>query len=132
MRGVVPVHIPAVWQLNVPPKIHILMWLLSHNKLLTRDNMNKPQHALDLTCLFYLETETCFHLFFGFVVSVEVWRITTRPTGFRWDINMMPISNYWSMSDSFAATNIIHASGIWAIRETRNDISFNRAIWNSM
>lgn len=40
-RGVVPAHIPAVWNLNIPLRIHIFLWLLSNNKLLTRDNLSK-------------------------------------------------------------------------------------------
>jgi hypothetical protein len=40
-RGVTPVYVPAVWKINVPPKIHFFLWLLSHNKLATIDNLNK-------------------------------------------------------------------------------------------
>jgi hypothetical protein len=32
-RGVTPLYIPAVWNIRVPPKIHLFLWLLSHNKL---------------------------------------------------------------------------------------------------
>jgi hypothetical protein len=28
-RGVVPVYVPSVWQLSIPPRIHIFLWLLS-------------------------------------------------------------------------------------------------------
>ena len=42
-RGVMPIHIPAVWQLNVPPRVHIFLWLLYNNKLLTRDNLQKKK-----------------------------------------------------------------------------------------
>jgi len=40
-RGVTPVYVPAVWKLITPPRIHIFLWLLSRNKLLTRDNLGK-------------------------------------------------------------------------------------------
>lgn len=40
-RGVVPVNVPAVWKIAVPPKIHIFLWLMLKNKLLTRDNLSK-------------------------------------------------------------------------------------------
>ena len=40
-RGVTPVYVPAVWKLIIPPRIHIFLWLLSRNKLLTRDNLGK-------------------------------------------------------------------------------------------
>jgi len=37
-RGIVPVHVPVVWHLKIPPRIHFFLWLLSKNKLLTKDN----------------------------------------------------------------------------------------------
>lgn len=38
-RGVQPTYIPAVWTLKVPPKIHVFLWLLSHNKF---DDKGQP------------------------------------------------------------------------------------------
>ena len=35
-RGIVPVHVLALWHLKIPPGIHLFLWLLSKNKLLTR------------------------------------------------------------------------------------------------
>ena len=65
-RGVQPVYTPAaVWRLNVPPRIHIFLWLLANNKTLTRSNLSKRQHLDGLSCLFCGETETVHHLFFG-------------------------------------------------------------------
>lgn len=40
-RGVVPFYISAVWKLLIPPRIHVFLWLLFHNKLMTRDNLKK-------------------------------------------------------------------------------------------
>jgi hypothetical protein len=39
--GVTPIFIPATWHLHVPPRLHIFLWLLTHNKLMTRDNLGK-------------------------------------------------------------------------------------------
>ena len=64
-RGVVPVHIPAVWKLDIPPRVHIFLWLLSNNKLLSRDNLSKRRTIDDLTCQFCCEVESVPHLFFG-------------------------------------------------------------------
>jgi hypothetical protein len=44
-RGVMPVHIPAVWRVKVQPRVHVFLWLLANNKLLTRDNLSKRQHV---------------------------------------------------------------------------------------
>lgn len=36
--GMTSVHIPVVWSLVVPPRIHVFLWLLAHGKIMTRDN----------------------------------------------------------------------------------------------
>jgi hypothetical protein len=38
---VAPIYIPAVWNIRIPPKIQLFLWLLSHNKLATVDNLNR-------------------------------------------------------------------------------------------
>jgi hypothetical protein len=42
-RGVMHVYISSVWKMIIPPRVHFLLWLLSKNKLLTRDNMEKKE-----------------------------------------------------------------------------------------
>jgi hypothetical protein len=39
--GLTPIYIPAVWNLHIPPRVHIFLWLLAQNKLVTRDKMKK-------------------------------------------------------------------------------------------
>ena len=51
-RGVSPILIPVVWKLNIPPRVHIFLWLLYNNKLLTRDNLQKRRDVADRSCLF--------------------------------------------------------------------------------
>jgi hypothetical protein len=63
-RGVTPVYIPAVWKLVVPSRLHFFLWLLSKNKLLTRDNLEKRRQLNDMSCLFCSENESVHHLFF--------------------------------------------------------------------
>jgi hypothetical protein len=58
------VFVPAVWKLNISPRVQIFMWLVSHNKILTRDNLAKHQHVNDPSCLFYEEIETMEYLRF--------------------------------------------------------------------
>jgi hypothetical protein len=40
-RGAASIYISAVWNVKVPPKIHLFLWLLSHNKLATIANLNR-------------------------------------------------------------------------------------------
>lgn len=39
--GVTPIFIPAIWKIKVPPRIHVFLWLLSHNEIMTIDNLLK-------------------------------------------------------------------------------------------
>jgi hypothetical protein len=45
-RGVVPLYVSAVWKLKIPPRVQIFLWLLSKNKILTRDNLAKRREFL--------------------------------------------------------------------------------------
>lgn len=40
-RGVKLVHVPAVWGLRILPRVQVFLWLLSNNKLLTRDKRER-------------------------------------------------------------------------------------------
>jgi hypothetical protein len=57
-RGVTPIFIPTVWSVNVPPKIQLFLWLLSHNKLATVDNLNKKEMSKPTQCCFCAENES--------------------------------------------------------------------------
>lgn len=65
-RGIKQIYTPVMWKLKVPPRIHIFLWLLANNKLLTRDNLAKRREVADKTCLFCSDHEstgrpiTCF------------------------------------------------------------------------
>ena len=56
-RGVTPVYTPAVWSLYVPPRIHVFLWLVSKNKLLTRDNLAKRKHTSSFLWLLCGQTD---------------------------------------------------------------------------
>jgi hypothetical protein len=51
-RGIKPVLVPFVWYIKIPPRVQYFLWLLSKNKLLTRDNLSKRRKVEDPTCLF--------------------------------------------------------------------------------
>jgi hypothetical protein len=37
----------VMWKIKVPPRIHIFLWLLANNKVLTRDNLVKMRNVDD-------------------------------------------------------------------------------------
>jgi hypothetical protein len=63
---------PDVWKIMVPHIVHFFLWLLSKNKLLTRDNLDKRRKLEDRTCLFCKGQEFVHHLFFDCVVAKTV------------------------------------------------------------
>jgi len=67
--GVKLVYVQSVWNLKIPPRIQIFLWLLSKNKILTRTNLAKRKKLDDLSCLFCSETELVHHLFFDCCVA---------------------------------------------------------------
>jgi hypothetical protein len=61
------VFTPAVWKNHIPSRVHIFLWLLANNKVLTRDNLAKRKSVDDKTCMFCFEFESMCHLFFNVV-----------------------------------------------------------------
>jgi hypothetical protein len=49
-RGVVLVFVQSVWNLNIPPRVQFFLWLISNNRVLTRDNLAKRRNVSDPTC----------------------------------------------------------------------------------
>jgi hypothetical protein len=68
-RGVTLVYVPTVWSLTVPPRVHFFFWLLSKDKLLTRNNLEKRRRVEDKSYLFCSEPELVNHLFFDCIVA---------------------------------------------------------------
>jgi hypothetical protein len=48
-RGVVPMYVSSIWKLSVPPRVQLFLWLVSNNKVLTRDNLAKRREVSDPT-----------------------------------------------------------------------------------
>jgi hypothetical protein len=63
-RGITPIYVPVVWNLNIPQRVQIFLWLVGKNKALRRDNLAKRREVSDKTCLFCNEYEFVHHLFF--------------------------------------------------------------------
>jgi hypothetical protein len=68
------IYTHITWKICVPPRIHILLWLLTNNKVLTRDNLAK-RRLKDKTCLFCTETELVTHQFFDCCVAKYTWGV---------------------------------------------------------
>ena len=73
VRGIKQVYTPMMWKLRVPPRIHVFLWLLANNKLLTRGNLAKRKEIPDKTCLFCSEHESVHHIMFDCCVAKLIW-----------------------------------------------------------
>jgi hypothetical protein len=106
-RGVVPIYIPSVWKLIVPPRIHIFLWLLSKNKILTRDNLEKRRKLDDNTCAFCSEPESVCHLLYDCVVAKRDWRLVFESVGFQVGSNYESVTKLWLCNRRFDCVNMI-------------------------
>jgi hypothetical protein len=131
-RGIMPVHISSVWKLKILPRVHVFLWLLFYNKLLTRDNLHKRQKVPDLCCVFCSEDENIPHLFFECVVARELWKQISMITKIREQVNLLAISRLWICVKTHIVPNIVHAVVLWSLWKCRNEVCFNRRLWSCM
>jgi hypothetical protein len=80
-----------VWNIVVPPKIHLFLWLLSHNKLATIDNLNKKGMKKPESCCFCGENENIKHLFFECVVARVIWGFISEFLGYDIEVIKMVV-----------------------------------------
>jgi hypothetical protein len=126
------VYIPAVWKLIVPPRIHFFLWLLSKNKLLTRDNLEKRRNLDNASCLFCNEKESVPHLFFECVVARRAWMLIFRTIGRQIGESYESIATMWLCNKKFGVTNIVTSAVCWSLWKLRNDICFQEIAWVGM
>uniref|UniRef100_A0A0A9B169 Reverse transcriptase zinc-binding domain-containing protein n=1 Tax=Arundo donax TaxID=35708 RepID=A0A0A9B169_ARUDO len=131
-RDVTPVYIPAVWNLNILPRVQVFIWLLSNNKLMTKDNLKirgveKPPH-----CMFCEEIETIPHLFFDCIVAKSCWEMTSDFLGSKIGQDYESIACKWLSSKKFGATNTISAIVLWSIWLIRNNFIFRKQSWKDI
>jgi hypothetical protein len=123
-RGVVPVHTPAVWQLDAPPRLHMFLWLLANDKLLTRNNLAKRRHVDDLTCLFCSESETCRHLFFDCLVAKLVWSGISDLLNVSVGSDFESVARWWLSNKKNIVINVVCTATLWSILKLHNAMCF--------
>jgi hypothetical protein len=131
-RGVMPVHIPTVWRIKVQSRVHVFLWLLANNKLLSRDNLAKRQHVPDSSCMFCCEDKSVAHLFFECAVAKEIWCQISMLTGIKLQVNLLSVSSLWICEKTNQVPNIVHVAALWSLWKLRNDLCFNGSSWSCM
>jgi hypothetical protein len=128
-RGVTPIYIPVIWSVNVSPKIHLFLWLLSHNKLATVDNLNKKGMSKPTHCCFCAEEESIGHLFFECVVAREIWRYVCDFLGIDIGQDYLSVVARWLQKKKCYVVNIVSVVVLRSIWLTRNDFIFHNQVW---
>jgi Zn-finger protein len=94
-RGVKYVYTLVIWNISVPSRVHIFLWLLANNKTLTRDNLEKGKKLDDNRCLFCNELETVTHLFFKCCVARLVWNEIAEISGKVIGADFESVARFW-------------------------------------
>lgn len=131
-RGMQPVFIPSIWSIIAPPRVQVFLWLLSHNKLMTKDNLAKRGIQKTPECVFCNEQESIFHLFFGCVVAQHVWRAVSVFLACELGTDYLSVAKFWPASKKHSALNSICSCILWSIWKIRNSFVFDNIIWSDM
>jgi hypothetical protein len=123
-RGVRQVFTPVVWKIHVPFIIHIFLWLLAKNKILTRDNVAKRKELDNRSCMFCLESETADHLFFKCCVACSIWDIVAEIMGVDVVRDFESLAKWWIKGDNYNAITVLHAVVLWTLWKKRNNVCF--------
>jgi hypothetical protein len=90
----------------LPPRIHLFLWLLAHNKLATVDNLNKKGLDEPVQCCFCAKEESIFHLFLC-VVAKAIRRVVGEFLGYEIGTDFISVASKWLQKEKLYGTNII-------------------------
>lgn len=115
----------AMWSIKVPPRIQGFCWLVSQNKIMTRDNLRKWDLVKPLECVYCKEIESVYHLFFECIVAKLIW--AEVGTLFQVSVhNFESIAKHWLCNKRFLHLNVVTSSVLWELWNFRNTVVFNR------
>jgi hypothetical protein len=103
--------------------------LLSKDKLMTRDNLQKRNLNKPLECVFCKEHETIHHLFFDCIVARNVWEKVSEFFGLPPVSTYLSVARFWLANTKHAAQNTIYSTVLWSIWKIRNALVFDNQQW---
>jgi hypothetical protein len=117
-----------MWKIPVPSRLHVFLWLLANNKVLTGDNLAKRKDVGDKTCLFCSENESVMHLFFCCCVAQIMWDVVSEISGLPTITDFESLGRYGGKK--FKAHNVLTTAVIWSIWKTGNNLCFQGVCWS--
>lgn len=103
------------------------MWLLSHNKLMTKDNLLKRNNVKPLYCALCEEHESINHMFFDCVVAKVNLNELSEYCKVHIGCNYESVAKFWiSSKKKNAVLNSVVVATLWSLWNCRNDIVFQR------
>jgi hypothetical protein len=123
-RGIWQIFTPVVWKLSVSSRLHIFLWLLANNKVLTRDNLSKRKNVDDKSCLFCTENESITHLFYECCVATNMWKEVAEITNRRVVVDFESMAKLWVRDTKLKAVNVFYTAVIWCLWKARNGLCF--------
>jgi len=122
-----------IWKLKIPLKIKIFLWYLQRGIILTKDNLARKNWTGSQKYCGCNSNETINHLFLDCHYARMVWRVIFLATGLTPPRSISQIFSSWLSNQYIKIRQLIWvgvAAVCWAIWRSRNDIVFNRTIFN--
>jgi hypothetical protein len=118
-----------MWKIHVPPRIHVFLWLVANNKILTRDNLAKRRDVDDKSCIFCFESESVLHLLYECCVAINLWEIVVEIAGLHLVSDFESMAKWWIRSKKYNSVNVLYTTAIWALWNLRNKLCFQGQCW---
>jgi hypothetical protein len=95
--------------------VHFFLRLLSHDRLLTRNNLGKRRQVDDKSCVFCSDEESINHLFFECVVSKQAWVVVSEVVGFQMGANYESMAKCWLCNKKYVVINMLSSAVCWSL-----------------
>jgi zinc-binding in reverse transcriptase len=122
--GGVKTNLPtSVWALKIPLKNKLFLWMVLHNKILTKDNLIKRGWSGDTSCAFCTFKESVDHIFFNCTFITEFWDKITHGHPQKGLLNTVSLLAFWhscTLLPNFQFWGTLLAASVWVIWLERN------------
>jgi hypothetical protein len=95
--------------------LHIFLWLLANNIILTRDNLDKRKKLDDKSCMFCADIESITHLFYECCVAKCMWFEVVEITNRAKVVDFESMARLWIRDNKLKDVNVFYTAVIWCI-----------------